>query len=184
MAKVRAPARLAGERARSPDSASGSEMSAMRPFPAVPLLAALLAPALARAAAPVYVHMNGGNYFLEPVVFVNQDTGAHTIAGYNPLTGALSRRFEATLAGTKGPGHKLATYTVSFAKAGFKPYLCTVHARLASTFGGAVQPVKRAGTHGLKGPMAGLIVVTTDPALLADNPPTAAEKIVPGFFGG
>src|SRR5579875_3209326 len=132
MAKVRAPARLAGERARSPDSASGSEMSAMRPFPAVPL----------RAAAPVYVHMNGGNYFLEPVVavrpgqpvvFVNQDTGAHTIAGYNPLTGALSRRFEATLAGTKGPGHKLATYTVSFAKAGFKPYLCTVHARLAST---------------------------------------------------
>jgi plastocyanin len=168
-------------------------MSAMRPFPAVPLLAALLAPALARAAAPVYVHMNGGNYFLEPVVavrpgqpvvFVNQDTGAHTIAGYNPLTGALSRRFEATLAGTKGPGHKLATYTVSFAKAGFKPYLCTVHARLASTFGGAVQPVKRAGTHGFKGPMAGLIVVTTDPALLADNPPTAAEKIVPGFFGG
>ena len=52
------------------------------------------------------------------------------------------------------------------------------------TFGKAVQPVKRMGTHGFKGPMAGLIVVTTDRTLLARNPPTTAEKTVKGFFGG
>jgi plastocyanin len=155
--------------------------------------AAFLACAPARAASPVYVHMNGGNYFLEPVVavrpgqkvvFVNEDTGAHTIVGYNPATGALSRHFNRTLVGTKGPGHKIATFAVSFPKAGIKSYFCSVHARLAKTSGTAVQPVKRMRTHGFKGPMAGLIVVTTDRALLAGNPPTAREKIVKGFFGG
>lgn len=165
----------------------------MRSAAAVVLLAALLAAAPAAAAPPVYVHMNGGNYFLEPVVavrpgqkvvFVNQDTGAHTIVGYNPASGALSRHFDGTLPGTKGPGHKVATFAASFPKPGFKPYFCSVHARLAKTFGAAAQPVKRIGTHGFTGPMAGLIVVTTDRALLAANPPTAGEKIVKGFFGG
>lgn len=165
----------------------------MRPAALAVFAAAFLACAGARAASPVYVHMNGGNFFLEPVVavrpgqkvvFVNEDTGAHTIVGYNPATGVLSRRFNGTLLGTKGPGHKIATYGVSFAKAGVDPYFCSVHAQLAKTFKKAVQPVKRTGTHGFKGPMAGLIIVTTDHALLAKNPPTAREKIVKGFFGG
>jgi plastocyanin len=157
-------------------------------------LAALFAPALAQATAlrPVYVHTNGGNYFLEPVVavrpgqkvvFVNQDTGGgHTVVGYNPLTGATSKRFNGTLLTAKD--HKVSTYTVSFSKSGFEPYLCTVHAVLEKTFGKAVQPAKRVGTHGFKGAMAGLIIVTTDPALLARNPPTTKERVVKGFFGG
>ena len=157
-------------------------------------LAMGFAPALAQAAAlsPVYVHTNGGNFFLEPVVavrpgqkvvFVNEDTGGgHTVVGYNPLTGATSKRFDGTLLAAKG--HKVATYTVSFSKPGFRPYLCTVHAVLEKTFGKAVQPVKRVGTHGFKGPMAGLIVVTTERALIARNPPTTRERIIKGFFGG
>ncbi len=165
----------------------------MRLAPVAVFLTVFLASALAQAAPPVYIHMNGGNYFLEPVVavrpgqkvvVVNQDTGAHTIVGYNPLTGAMSRHFNKTLLGTKGPGRKIATYAVSFPKPGFDPYYCSVHAQLAKTFGKAVQPVKRMGTHGFKGPMAGLIVVTTDRTLLARNPPTTAEKTVKGFFGG
>jgi plastocyanin len=154
---------------------------------------AILSATAARAAPPVYVHTNGGNYFLEPevavrpgqqVIFVNQDTGGHTVVGYNPQTGATSSGFNGTLLGTKGPGHKISTYAVSFSQPGFEPYFCSVHAQLETTFGKAVQPAKRPGTHGFKGPMAGLIVVTTDPGLLAQNPPTTAERIVPGFFGG
>lgn len=160
------------------------------------ILATLLAPALAQAASPppVYVHTNGGNFFLESVVavqpgqkvvFVNQDTGGgHTVVGYNALTGALSRHMNGTLLTNKGPGHKPPTYTISFAKPGFYPYVCTVHAQLEPTFGKAVQAVKRKGTHGFAGPMAGLIVVTTDKALLKANPPTTKEETVKGFFGG
>jgi len=156
-------------------------------------LAVLLAPALARAAPPVYIHMNGGNYFLEPVVavrpgqevvFVNEDTDAHTIVGYDPSTGAVSQHFNNTVLGTKGPGHPIHTYAVSFPSAGLKAYFCSVHAELDHTFGTAVQPVKRMKTGGFKGPMAGLIIVTTDPALLEQNPPTTAAKIIKGFFGG
>jgi plastocyanin len=156
-------------------------------------LAVLAVPVMARNDPTVYVHMNGGNYFLEPivvvrpgerVVFVNQDRDAHTIVGYNPLTGVRSREFQKILLGTKGPGYPIHTYTVSFPKAGLQAYYCSVHARLEATIGKAVQPVKRAGTNGFRGPMAGLIIVTTDPALLADNPPTAATEILKGFFGG
>ncbi|HEV2301034.1 MAG TPA: Cupredoxin [Stellaceae bacterium] len=159
------------------------------------VLAVLFAPALAQAGVlpPIYIHMNGGNYFLEPVValrpgqkvvFVNQDTDAHTIVGYKAATGALSRRFNGTLFGTKGPADKVSTYAISFAKPGVQPYFCSVHAVLAKTRGKAVQPAKRMGTHGFKGPMAGLILVTTDRALLAQNPPTTQERIVKDFFGG
>jgi cobalt-zinc-cadmium resistance protein CzcA len=187
---------------RSPDLGANllmvvvlSEMIMIRNATVTVALAVLFAPALARATTlrPVYIHMNGGNYFLEPVVavrpgqkvvFVNQDTGAHTVVGYNPATGALSSRFDGPLLGTKGPGHKLSTYTVSFSKPGLEPYFCSVHAELATTFGKAVQPIKRMGTHGFKGPMAGLIVVTTDRALIAENAPTTKERVVKGFFGG
>jgi plastocyanin len=166
----------------------------MRNIAAGVVLAGLLAPAAAQAASPpVYIHMNGGNYFLEPVVavrpgqqvvFVNQDTDPHTVVGYNPATGVVSSRFEGSVMGTKGPGHQLSTYAVSFDKPGFEPYFCSVHAELKPTLGNAAQPVKIKTTHGFAGPMAGLIVVTTDAALLAHNPPTTAEKIVPGFYGG
>jgi plastocyanin len=159
----------------------------------------LLAPAVARAAppvyinTPVYIHMNGGNYFLEPVVavrpgqevvFVNQDTDAHTIVGYDPATGAASHQFDKVLPGTKGPGHPLHTYAAHFPKAGVEMYFCSVHAELEHTLGKAVQPVKRTGTNGFRGPMAGIIIVTTDPVLLEANPATTRTKIVPGFFGG
>jgi plastocyanin len=156
-------------------------------------LAVLLAPALARAAPPLYVHMNGGNYFLEPVVavrpgqevvFVNQDTDAHTIVGYDATTGAISPGFNKTLFGTKGPGHPVYTYAIRFPKAGLEAYYCSVHAELDHTFGSAVQPVKRAKTDGFKGAMAGVVIVTTDAALLAQNPPTTAMKTVTNFFGG
>jgi plastocyanin len=161
--------------------------------PTAILFAVLLAPAFARAAPPVYVHMNGGNYFLEPVVavrpgqevvFVNQDTDAHTIVGYHPSTGAISQRFNKTVLGTKGLGHPVHTYTVLFPTPGLEAYFCSVHAALAPTFGKAVQPVKQVKTGGFKGPMAGLVIVTTDPALLSQNPPTTAVKTVTGFFGG
>jgi hypothetical protein len=37
---------------------------------------------------------------------------------------------------------------------------------------------------GFGDPMAGLIIVTTDPRLLADNPPSTRQKILPNYFGG
>jgi plastocyanin len=156
-------------------------------------LLAALAPAAAQADPPIYIHMNGGNYFLEPVVavrpgqqvvFVNQDTDAHTIVGYDPTTGVTSREFNRIVPGTKGPGHAIHRYALSFPSAGLEAYFCSVHAELKATFGTAVQPVKRAKTDGFAGPMTGLIVVTTDPALLRRNPPTTAVETVSGFFGG
>jgi plastocyanin len=167
-------------------------MIAPRCFAALALFAAL-APAAARADPPVYIHMNGGNYFLEPVVavrpgqqviFVNQDTDAHTIVGYDPATGATSRQFNRIVPGTKGAGHAIHRYAVSFPSPGLEAYFCSVHAELKTTFGSGVQPVKRAKTDGFPGPMSGLVIVTTDPALLHGNPPTTAAETVAGFFGG
>ncbi len=146
------------------------------------------------ATTPVYIHMNGANHFLEPlvavapgqpVVFVNQDTGgAHTIVGYDPLTGAKNPAINGLVQRSKGAGQPASTYTVRFAKAGFYSYYCSVHARLAKTFGGAVQPAYRNGVGGFKGAMAGTIVVTSDPALLAADPPSTKLEELPGFFGG
>ncbi len=150
------------------------------------------AQARATANEPVYVHMNGANDFLEPivavrpgepVVFVNQDTGMHTIVGYDPLTGARDSAIDGVVAGTPGPGHPLPTYTVRLAKPGVYAYYCSVHAILFKAFGHAVQPAHRPGADGL-GSMAGYIIVTTDPALPKSNPPTSRERIVPGYFGG
>ncbi|MDX5931794.1 cupredoxin domain-containing protein [Acidiphilium acidophilum] len=163
---------------------------------AAPILAASLGlPLAARAATPkpVYVHMNGANMFLEnpvavrpgqPVVFVNEDTGSHTIIGYSATTGKTSTRFDGAVAGTKGPGHKVHTYTITFAHQGIVHYYCSVHAILAKEPGGRTVAKVRPGVHGFGDPMAGTIIVTTDPKLLADNPKTAAEKILPGYFGG
>jgi plastocyanin len=144
-------------------------------------------------AAPVYVHMNGANMFLEnvvvvrpgqDVVFVDQDTGAHTIIGYNPATGKTSTRFDGAVQGTPGAGHPVSTYTIAFKHPGLQFYYCSVHAELMNEPGGRTVPKKRPTVHGFGDPMAGLIIVTTDKHLLADNPATTHEKILPGYFGG
>ncbi|MHB8178402.1 MAG: cupredoxin domain-containing protein [Vulcanimicrobiaceae bacterium] len=143
--------------------------------------------------APVYVHMNGANEFLEsvvavrpgqPVIFVNEDTGMHTIVGFNPATGHTpAYGINGVVQGTPGPGHPVSTYRVSFAKPGFYAYYCSVHAKLLPTFGKGVTAVKRAHADGYAA-MSGVIVVTTDPALPAGNPATSRRRILPGYFGG
>lgn len=150
----------------------------------------------ARAAtspSPVYVHMNGANEFLEnvvavrpgqDVVFVNEDTGEHTIIGFNPATGNAITRFDGAVAGTKGPGHPVHTYSISFPQAGIVHYYCSVHAVLTKVPSGLTVAEIRPGMDSYGTPMSGIVVVTTDPKLLADNPKTASEKILPGYFGG
>lgn len=142
---------------------------------------------------PVYVHMNGANEFLEnvvavrpgqPVVFVDEDTGAHTIVGYDPATGAASKSFDGAVEGTPGPGHPVHTYTVRFRHAGLKYYYCSIHAELAHEPGGVTAPKKRPTVHGFGDPMDGLIIVTTDHHLLAANPASSRERILPHYFGG
>ena len=143
--------------------------------------------------APVYVHMNGANMFLEnvvvvrpgqDVVFVDQDTGAHTIIGYNPATGKTSTRFDGAVQGTPGPGHSVSTYAIAFKHSGLRFYYCSVHAELVKEPGGRTVAKKRPTVHGFGDPMAGLIIVTTDKHLLADNPASSHEKILPSYFGG
>uniref|UniRef100_E6Q144 Putative Cupredoxin n=1 Tax=mine drainage metagenome TaxID=410659 RepID=E6Q144_9ZZZZ len=145
------------------------------------------------SSAPVYIHMNGGNEFLEPtvavspgepVVFVNQDTEPHTVLGYHPSTGKLNPAINGDPAGTPGAGHPVATYTVRLKKPGIYAYYCSVHAVLAKTYGTAVQPAHRPGVHGYPGAMAGEIIVTTDPTLIAQNPASSAKKVLNGYFGG
>ncbi|MCF3948970.1 cupredoxin domain-containing protein [Acidiphilium iwatense] len=157
------------------------------------VLACGWAGAQAASPKPVYIHMNGANEFLEnliavrpgqQVVFVNEDTGPHTIVGYNPATGKTSKRFDGAVAGTKGLGDKVHTYTISFKHQGIVYYYCSVHAVLAKEPGGWTVAKVRPGVHGFGTPMAGAIIVTTDPKLLADNPKTASEKILSGYFGG
>lgn len=151
------------------------------------------AAALAATPPPVYVHMNGANMFLEnpvavrpgqKVVFVNEDTGSHTIIGYSAASGAASKRFDGAVAGTKGAGHQVHTYAISFPHQGIVHYYCSVHAVLAKEPGGRTVAKVRPGVHGFGDPMAGTIIVTTDPKLLAKNPKTAHEKILPGYYGG
>ncbi len=164
---------------------------------AVAASAAMLACACAQAAPasppPVYVHMNGANEFLEnvvtvrpgqAVVFVDEDTGPHTIVGYNPLTGKTSKRFDGAVAGTPGPGHPVHTYTIRFRHPGLKFYYCSIHAELEHEPGGVTAPKKRPTVHGFGDPMDGLIIVTTDKKLLRDNPATSHERILPKYFGG
>jgi len=147
----------------------------------------------AASSAPVYIHMNGANDFLEPIVavapgqpviFVNQDTGVHTVLGYDPNSGRLDPRIDGSLVGTPGAGHPVATYEVSFPTAGLYAYYCSVHATLTKSFGGTVQVSHRQGVDGPSWAMGGTIVVTTDPALWAQNPKSTAQKILTGFFGG
>jgi plastocyanin len=141
---------------------------------------------------PVYIHMNGGNHFLEPVVavvpgeqivFVSQDTGgAHTIVGFDPTTGQPIGPINGLVQASKSDA--VTTYAVRISRAGVYNYYCSIHASLAKMLGGAVQPAVRPGVDGFKGAMAGVVIVTTDSALLQGNPATSREKVVPGYFGG
>lgn len=164
---------------------------------------AIGSPAEAASLPPVYVHENGANDFLEnfvavrpgqAVVFVNEDTGGHTIVGYQPYKGgAMIKGFNGTLAGTSGPGHPVATYRISFAHTGVYPYYCSVHAELDKVYdhGGNHYVVARPTAKvmgppvdGYGGAMAGVIIVTNDPRILAITPATAHEKILKDYFGG
>ena len=165
-------------------------------FTATLLLAGLLLAGSSAAwakPAPVYVHMNGKNDFLEsvvavrpgqPVIFVNQDTGKHAVAGYNPLTGKISKSFNAVIAGTPGAGHGVHTYKVVFHHRGVHYYYCYIHARLQKVFGKRVQPAHRKGVPGFDGAMAGVVIVTNDPKVLKADAPSSHKKILPNFFGG
>ena len=156
------------------------------------------APAQAASLPPVYIHTDGANDFLEsvvavrpgqPVDFVNEDTGGHTIVGYQPFkAGAMIKGFNGFVVGTKGPGHKISSYSIKFAHTGVYPYYCSVHAELVKVYdhGGDhyVAAVKRPKKHGYGGPMSGVIIVTNDPHILAITPPTAHERILKDYFGG
>ena len=103
-------------------------MTRSAPLLAMLWLALLSAPAAqASQLPPVYVHMNGANIFLEnviavrpgqEVVFVNEDTGVHTIIGYAPATGRESQVFKGTVAGVPGPAGVISTYSIRFATPG------------------------------------------------------------------
>ncbi len=141
----------------------------------------------------IFVHMDGANAFVEPVVavkpgqpvvFVNEDTGMHMIDSYNPLNGKPTHYMKGVVQGTPGPHGKIDYYEVKFKHPGFYYYYCPVHAILAKIYHGSVQPAHRPGVHGFPGAMAGLIVVTTDKALLKENPPTSHQRILSDYFGG
>lgn len=159
----------------------------------IPLLAMLAATPAAASPPPVYVHMNGANMFLEGVVavepgqkviFVNEDTGAHTIVGFDPQTGQTSKGFNGYVAGDV-PANKPTYYDISFPKPGVYDYYCSVHALLAMEPPEHITVAKiRPGVDGFGDPMAGVIIVTTDPAILARNPPSSRQKILPDYFGG
>ncbi|TAM76310.1 Cupredoxin [bacterium] len=145
------------------------------------------------APAPIYVHMNGTNDFLEsvvavrpgqPVVFVNEDTDPHTIVGFDALTGKQPLAINGRAAGTPGAAHGVGTFTVTLARAGIYSYYCSLHARLSKTYGGAVQAAPRKGVDGYGGAMAGVIIVTSDPSLLSRNPKTTVRRVLPDFFSG
>ena len=161
---------------------------------AASLLIACSSGASASSSAPVYVHMNGGNHFLEPVVavapgqpvvFVNQDTGGeHTIVGFSQIAGQPAASIHGVVGAAAANGSKIPTYKVHFDHIGIYNYYCSVHAILVKSFGGTVQPAYRTGVDGYKEAMAGVIVVTHDAAVIKKNPATSTERIVPGYFGG
>lgn len=154
--------------------------------------------ACAAAPSPIYVHMNGLNDFLpkvvfvrpgQPVVWVNQDQGPHSIHGYKIVGGERLKEIDnISLPGTPGIGHKVHTYTVTFHSVGVHYYVCTIHAHLVKVYddpsGGTYYlPAKRHGTNGYRGSMAGVVVVTNEPALLKSDPPITHQRILKKFWG-
>jgi plastocyanin len=162
--------------------------------PMRPLVAKAPATVTGASMKPVYVHMDGANAFVEsivavapgqPVVFVNEDTGDHMVNGYFPLTGKPNTAINSgMLMGTTGPKAGVHTYKVVLTKPGIYPYYCPVHAILSKIYHHSVQPAHRPGVHGFPGAMAGVIIVTTDRALISQNPPSSKKKILSDYFGG
>lgn len=153
--------------------------------------------ALAATATPIYIHMNGLNDFLpkvvfvqpgQPVVFVNQDQGAHSIHAYNPVGGShLKDMDDTSLSGTPGPGHTVHTYKVTFHHVGVHYYVCTIHAHLVPVYkspsGKTYElPAKRQGIPGYRGSMAGVIIVTRETSLLKSNLPITHKRILQKFW--
>lgn len=153
--------------------------------------------ALAATAAPVYVHMNGLNDFLpkvvfvqpgQPVVFVNQDQGPHSIHAYDPVGGGhLKAMDDVTLQGTPGPGHTVHTYKVTFNHVGVHYYICTIHAHLVSVYKTPSGknydlPAKRKGVPGYRGSMAGVVIVTREASLLDSDPPITHQRVLKQFW--
>lgn len=162
------------------------------------VLLALPLVAMGSTVKPLYVHMNGLNDFLptvlfvrpnQPVVFVNQDTGVHSIHGYAPIGGSLLKDInEPAIVGTPGPGHAVHTYTVRFNHLGAYYYICTVHAHLVKVYQANAHtayylPSKRKAVGGFGGSMAGVIIVTREQALLKANPPIVHHRLLPRFWG-
>lgn len=154
--------------------------------------------ALAATTSSVYVHMNGLNDFLpkvvfvrpgQPVVFVNQDQGVHSIHAYDPVGGGhLKAMDDVSLQGTPGPGHTVHTYTVTFKHRGVHYYICTIHAHLVSVYKSPKGsnydlPAKRQGIPGYRGSMAGVIVVTREAPLLKSDPPITRQRVLKNFWG-
>jgi len=154
--------------------------------------------ALAATTKPVYVHMNGLNDFLpkvvfvrpgQPVVFVNQDQGAHSIHAYDPVGGNHRKAMDdVSLQGTKGPGHPVHTYKVTFKHEGVHYYICTIHAHLVSVYktpsGKNIDlPAKRKGIPGYRGSMAGVVVVTREASLLKSDPSITHQRVLKNFWG-
>ena len=153
--------------------------------------------ALAGTTKPVYVHMNGLNDFLpkvvfvrpgQPVVFVNQDQGAHSIHAYDPVGGShLKAMDDVSLQGTPGPGHTVHTYKVTFKHEGAHYYICTIHAHLVSVYKSPSGknfdlPAKRKGIPGYRGSMAGVVIVTREASLLKSDPPITHRRILKKFW--
>ena len=153
--------------------------------------------ALAATTTPVYVHMNGLNDFLprivfvrpgQPVIFVNQDQGPHSIHAYDPVGGShLKALDDMVLQGTPGPGHTVPTYKVTFNHVGVHYYICTIHAHLVSVYKTPAGknyelPAKRQGVHGYRGSMAGVVIGTRETSLLNSNPPITRQRILHKFW--
>lgn len=151
----------------------------------------------ASAANPIYVHMNGLNDFLprvvfaspdEKVVFVNEDTGTHSVHGYSLIGGNRLKDMDDTaLAGMASADAQPHTYTVHFAKPGTYYYLCTVHAHLVKVYraqGGSnyFMPARRQAIPGYGGTMSGVVIVTRDRGLLDSNPPITHQRVLKGLW--
>ncbi len=146
---------------------------------------------------PIYVHMNGLNDFLprvvfvrpgQQVVFVNEDTGAHSVHGYTLIGGKhLKDIDEAALPGMSSASAKPHTYAVRFSRPGAYYYLCTVHAHLVKVYRtpdgvNYFMPAKRKGIPGYGGTMSGIVIVTHAQPLLDSNPPITHQRVLKGLW--
>lgn len=142
------------------------------------------------APRPVYIHMTmkSPSMILEntiavrpgqKVIFINQDNDIHTIVGYNPKTGATIQRINGSIPASAGMGKGPGRYIIEFHHPGRHYYYCSVHAYLKRQPGKDYSPAIRPGVKGFGAPMAGVIIVTTNKRILAENPKTSSQKFLP-----